>query len=479
MSEPKIKVYGQIVVSPCLQELKKGGRIASKEYEQQPSKWVNGKLKPLFEGFIYGSADASAKFDAYWRGNGKGPQVEGAVMGSSLSPDGNNPITKNGLLEIPNMKGYGFIRECKSLTCNEKWAMYTEFLCDKFAEMSEMSEEKNNVALIVTHHNRMRDTDLSQGLLPFTSKKIEIEGRKKELAYANNFCLKIEIDPHAEDDKIVTFKVFFPGFPDKGDFEQKAYTSENVEGISINSLSGEQGSGSSYPSQEGGGDDYSYQTDASKIKMDVIRAGIISGLKNFTGIKKLITIYFLRHGNSLHNKPVEISDYGIEQKRLDSSLTPLGMYQATILAAEFSEANAFLNSNIVLCCSFLQRTQLTGLLLLEAAGVPLDEKMKKGLQEMKDQAITRYSESGSNKTKFYEYPPLLNNKNEREKFEVYYLELGTPVVQVSPVQVSPEQPLPAEGGKRKGRKGRKGRKTYKKNKKTYKKGKKCKTRRRN
>ena len=468
MSEQEIKVYEQIVVPPCLQELKKGGRIVSKEYEQQPSKWVNGKLEPLFGGRVYGSADASAKFDAYWRGDGKGPNVEGDVM-DPLSPDGvskNNPITKNGLLEIPVMKKYGFTGECKKLSCSQKWAMYTEFLCDKFAKMS---EKKNNVALIVTHHNRMRDTDLYQGLLPFTSKNIVIEGRNKELAYANNFCLKIQINPDDVENP-VTFEVFFPGFPDKGDFEQKATTSGNVGEISrIDSLSGNQGSESGSESgdpgnQEGGGDDYSYQTDASKIKMDVIRAGIISGLKNFTGIKKLITIYFLRHGNSLHNKPVEISDYGLEQKRLDSSLTPLGMYQAIILAAEFLKADAFLNSNIVLCCSFLQRTQLTGLLLLEAAGVPLDIKMKEGLQEMKDQAITRYINSGFTRS-FDGYPPLLNNENEKKKFNNYLSEL---------LQV-----LPGQGGKRKGRKGRKGRKTYKKNKKTYKKGKKCKTRRRN
>jgi hypothetical protein len=343
----------QIYVLPCLQELKnqsKGiGRLVGLEYEQQPGKWVNNQIEPLFSGKLYGTANASDVFDSYWSGKKSSPT--------------DNIITKKGLLNIPSFSKYGFKNECKELPCIKKWKMYTQFLCEKFND----SSTDNNVALLVTHHNRMRSTDMNQGLLPFNSKKITTSDGEEKSAYANNFCLKIEIQPLEDSSYNINFEVFFPGFPDKGEFKGNCNNNSSEE-------------------KKGGGS-YFYECTPNNINTDIVKQGIISGLNTFN---KKITIYVIRHGNALHNKPVNVSDsFTTVQKRLDSSLTPLGMYQAKILAEKFIQSDAFQNSNVILCCSFLQRTQLTGLLILEAAGI-LPGGMINDLNLMKSQAITRF-----------------------------------------------------------------------------------------
>jgi len=97
------------------------------------------------------------------------------------------------------------------------------------------------------------------------------------------------------------------------------------------------------------------------------------------------------------------------------------MYQSKILGEEFHEEfhkefhkefpNDTTNINIILCCSFLQRTQLTGLLLLYYAGIELNEKMKTGMIDMLVIAITKYLKATNNikdfdPTQFLQYAPL-------------------------------------------------------------------------
>jgi broad specificity phosphatase PhoE len=308
-----------------------------------------------------------------------------------------------------------------------KWKMYTQFLCDQF---NTMGPKDNNVAILVTHHNRMRDTDLNQGLLPFRSKKISTDDGEEKSAYANNFCLKIQINPGQDP----TFEVFFPGFPDKGAFKGNCSGTPPITPTS------------SFSSDDltGGGKEYYYECDISNINTDVISAGIKDAL-NGPQCTKPMTIFVIRHGNALHNKPVETSS---SINRLDSSLTPLGIYQAKILADQFKQANVFSNSNVILCCSFLQRTQLTGLLLLEAAGLSIGSKMKTGLDEMKRQAVMRYDKAYNKKyndlietelKKFENYPPLdPNDLNSYKEFEKDYVTL----------RVNVYNNKPSQGGKR-------------------------------
>jgi hypothetical protein len=369
-----MSIYGsQIYVLPCLQELKNQstgiGRLASLEYEQQPGKWTGSRVVPLFGGLAYGSANATDYFDKYWSGT----QIPQNLVGD---------VTKNGLLAIPNCSDYGFksnnyitSTQCKDFTCSQKWTIYTNFLKNHTDPY-----KTKNIALFVTHHNRMRDT--LQGILPFI-KDSEYD------AYANNFCLKISISNDAVD-----YSLFFAGFPDKGEFD--------IQRCSIPDLN----------NLVGGGYDYLCETDITQfIDTDSITTGIkAAGITGFA-----CDIYVIRHGNSLHNKPVEISDFNnisnlnLTQNRLDSSLTPLGMYQAYLLGSYFKNQRVFENNpNIVLCCSFLQRTQLTGLLLLKAAGINFNQ-LDPGFTPMLRQALIRYSRAqtaGFDPTDFLFYSPL-------------------------------------------------------------------------
>jgi hypothetical protein len=357
-----------IYVLPCLQELKEGGRVVGVEYEQQPGKWNGKEVVPLFTGSFYGSSDGSDEFDKYWSGKSKNP---------------NNDITKNGLLTIPDCSSFGFknnnsVIQCKDFSCTQKWSIYTKFLKSKCP-----TPTANNVALLVTHHNRMRDSNLMQGLLPF-------KDTSPYNAYANNICLKISIS-----NNMVSYSLFFKGFPDKGDFK---------DCISINPTRNDDNAGVVI-----GGGSYKYfcNTNIEKfINTELITEGINNA--GINGIK--LDIYVIRHGNALHNKPVSISDFATtNQNRLDSSLTPLGMYQAKILGDYFMNTDVLNNANIILCCSFLQRTQLTGLLLLYYAGINLGSEMSNGMINMLDQAIIRYSkaqENGFDPKDFLFYPPL-------------------------------------------------------------------------
>jgi len=393
-----------IFVLPCLQELKKGGNIIGAEYEQQPSKWdsVNNTVVPLFSGLRmgYGSADGSDEFDKYWSGKSTMPNVD---------------ITKKGLLTIPNCSSFGFksnnsekTPECKYFSCTDKWNIYTNFLKSRCPNYN-----SKNVALLVTHHNRMRDS--TQGLIPF-------KDDSPYNAYANNFCLKISIK-----DNDISYSLFYKGFPDKGDFEDcTGYTNANRIG---------DGDGDYNDVTIGGGDDYKYfcNTDVEKfIKTELIDEGIRK--EGINGIN--LDIYVIRHGNALHNKPVSVNDFyhateniafapKWEQFRLDSSLTPLGMYQAKELGGYFKDKGVLNDANVILCSSFLQRTQLTGLLLLFYAGIGLNPTMKNGIIDMLNQAIIRYSkaqENGFKPTKFLGYSPLgeiIKDNNGDKKYEAF------------------------------------------------------------
>jgi hypothetical protein len=88
---------------------------------------------------------------------------------------------------------------------------------------------------------------------------------------------------------------------------------------------------------------------------------IIKAAKDYKGDKPLI-IYVIRSGNSMHNQPLNV-------KEIDSPLTPLGMYQATKLGEIIKNDLDGKNIFPILCCSYLQRSQLTGLILLNQLGM--------------------------------------------------------------------------------------------------------------
>jgi hypothetical protein len=398
-----------IYVLPCLQELKTFGTQLGYEKEQQ----------------IFKDNDTSDLFDAYWSGNNKVPD---------------NNMTKNGFLTIPNCSEFGFnlknidylnsrnykkittlgakIPECGDFSCSKKWAIYSKFLNKKCVET------QGNVALLVTHHNRMRDS--TQGLLPF---KKSFFTKNKYNAYANNFCLKISII----NGENPTYSLFFEGFPDKGIIEKcgdNVIAVDTSDAVKYHAVEAEENNdddddNNDDDDDDGGDDDdddnynkiggtVQYRGGKKKYKYfcntnieEYINTELITQGITDAKIDKNLDIYVIRHGNSLHNKPVSAKE---QDDRLDSSLTPLGMYQANELGGYFNSQGVFNNANIILCSSFLQRAQLTGLLLLYYAGIKLDPTMSNGMIEMLDNAIIRYSSQVGkyrfDPNKFLGYSPL-------------------------------------------------------------------------
>ena len=344
-------IDNKIYVLPCLQELKTAGTFLGGEKEQQAGYW-NGTNTIALNKYAprFAAVGTSNMFDSMWNGSN-----------TDLSKE--EYITKNGLLDIPNMNEFGFQSECKNMQVQNKWAMYVQFLQSKFANSD---TNQQNTALFVSHHNRMKSSDPLQGIIP-----LKKAAQMSCNAYANNFCVMIEVN--GPDD--IQIQVVFPGFPDKGDL---------ALGCEKNTIG-----------QIGGGAEKQYccQATLEQINQNVIKEGIVSGL-DVNNVKPF-TVFVIRHGNSLHNQP-------LNQHVLDSSLTPLGIYQASKLGESLkSEYGAKFKGNVLLCSSFLQRTQLTGLCILQkildvddkgwSIGPDIATTLNKGYQSLLTIAITRYN----------------------------------------------------------------------------------------
>jgi hypothetical protein len=95
----------------------------------------------------------------------------------------------------------------------------------------------------------------------------------------------------------------------------------------------------------------------------------IKEIMNQNNNTKSLSIYIIRHGNAFHNNPFSIK--GDKQLTLDSMLTPYGMFQATELGEQIKkDIDIIVNKSnsklkIYLWCSFLMRTQMTGLCVIK------------------------------------------------------------------------------------------------------------------
>lgn len=200
--------------------------------------------------------------------------------------------------------------KCGNVTDNEMWEMLAQFV------NVHSEENKINNFIIVTHHHKLR-------------KKIFDVDRDENVGFANCCCVKLS-NIHTpqknnnSEGRLWNGNVIFEGFPDKLD-------------------------------------KYNYLKEDTNIDDFAKNWGMIETiLKRKTGLK-LINLYIIRHGNSLHNKPVEV-------KRLDSTLTPLGIWQADILGKYLS--NEIRNetdqqeSKLYLCSSYLLRAQHTGIQII-------------------------------------------------------------------------------------------------------------------
>jgi bisphosphoglycerate-dependent phosphoglycerate mutase len=386
------KVQDKIFILPCLQELKQVPYSFGSEREQQPGIWDESeqKMKNLI------NYDGSDFFDQFWWKN--------VNINNSENPT-SNQITKNDLLVIPNFDKfkpkspiYNFRSHCKTFNVQQKWAMYTKFFCEQF---NTMNNNNNNTVFIVTHHNRMRSTKENHGLLPLNKNYSDVA----KLSYPNIFCLKIDVTPST-----VNFEIVFQGFPDQGNFYGNC--NNTLEMTSTTNFGG--GIKDLFKSTKS----YNYICNTKDINITPIREGILEG----NNCKKNMTIYVIRHGNSLHNQPTNLKN---QEERLDSSLTPLGFYQAKVLSDYIMKndmVNNLKNSNIILCTSFLERTQLTGLLLLENLKFLNKEEtplLLQGKTSMKEIANKRFAKTNQSIDIFKMYSPIGNDDGKFNEFKNY------------------------------------------------------------
>jgi len=93
-----------------------------------------------------------------------------------------------------------------------------------------------------------------------------------------------------------------------------------------------------------------------------------------------INIYLIRHGNALHNKPLQLvgsSALGkLFNRNLDTNLTPLGIHQARMLARKLTQEGLLHGGdNSVFCASYLNRAQHTCLELYRAVHKNNNDKL--------------------------------------------------------------------------------------------------------
>ena len=228
-------------------------------------------------------------------------------------------------LSIPDFSSHGFISACKNLSCSEKWTMYMKFF---------LSTENNKTNfMLFTHHNRIRGLKShndEDALIPFKE-------NAKCNAYANAFCLKITVKSLGQRWEI-SYKIISDGFPDQGQ-RYKYCPDINYPNDYVNDINTDQ---------------------INKGLKDALNDKALKDALNDNEKRKIFNIYVIRHGNALHNKPVNAKG----SLRLDSPLTAFGMWQAYLLGKEIVEDNKITLSNVVLCCSFLKRTWLTCLYCL-------------------------------------------------------------------------------------------------------------------
>lgn len=306
----KMNLTDNMFILPCLQE-----REQLNEMEQRGSIIRNDEQTAIPQG--------NAIYYQFWHGKENFDNLNDERTSINVPPllENINP-SKTTVLGM-----FGKLPTCRKYTTDQKWQMYGKWANSNLSN--------GGTVLLITHHNRLRglSTGDSEGAL------LPIKDKKQCDSYANNFCFRIHYDGNE-----ITTKIAFQGFPDKGGFGDDCIIEE---GCKIK--------------KTGGGENYTYccpTKDVTNIDTTLLE----QGLKN-AKIKPNTTFYVIRHGNAIHNKPMNIKD----GTQLDSPLTPLGLYQAKTLGCFLKQNEDYkddFNGQVILGTSLLSRTQLTGLAIL-------------------------------------------------------------------------------------------------------------------
>ena len=181
----------KIHILPCLQELKQARLF---EPEQQEGIF---DIKTNQMEYRYGKLyDTSDQYDKKW--TSKTENLDESIY------------------NIPSFRKYGFTKECNRYSMLKKWIMYFNYFSD---ELNKTGTDLNNIeniensVIIVTHHNRLRSSNINQGIFPMNKNFCN--------AYANAFCVKLTNYNTNKDDLTLNCKIVDSGYPDKGEFNSE------------------------------------------------------------------------------------------------------------------------------------------------------------------------------------------------------------------------------------------------------------------
>lgn len=348
MSQSPQKIE-KVYILPCLQEIRKFAEI-----EQEPGKIdKNGDIITITLSVglarVLTGQQGSKVFNEYWFGD-KNP--EKSINNIFGDPREHFIVPK---ILVPKTLEY---KKCSEYPDGIEWATLLKFMVDRMRNtnvlvppvtpnnrLSNITKNYNGLSqegtpvkpsttlMLVSHHNRIK-----KSYFPLKD-KTQCNG------YANCMCFKVTFKKQGQI-IIPEVTIIYGGFPDQEKYRYCDNKNVIKEVISTTKL-------------ENG----------------------ISLLENNNALEKC-SIYLIRHGNSLHNKPVN-------RKTLDSVLTPSGMFQAHKVGKILKEKINFENNELIIGTSFLSRSQLTALEILDVMG-KIGENLKSDLKILRNSALKKF-----------------------------------------------------------------------------------------
>ncbi len=241
------------------------------------------------------------------------------------------------------------------------------FWKNQINQIKSFNNYQNKTFLLLGHHYKIKKL-----LFPIKNNK-----DNKYVGLANCFCLSISI----KGSKLTIF-VVFQGFPDC--INKYYYIKRSTEF-------------------------YKY-FDITGLKQVIINN------------KEDINMLLVRHGNSMHNMPLNMKRF--YYRPLDSSLTPLGIYQSHLLAKELLEIN--INKNIILISSNLTRAQHTGIQIIKTIRYGLLDSNffyleKYFKRQMINRILKNFNKISSNKNNFFDFSSSKLNNNDKWNYVIIKL----------------------------------------------------------
>jgi len=381
----------KMMILPCLQE-----PISSRYFVepfQQPGEWKNNKIKPLFRG-RWGQKDAEENYNTYWKEHQHNVPREftddPARLLEASTAKLPAEISKHDALEIPHFSPYGFTGDCIQMSCKAKWVMYTKFFMNNLLLCQKEGPHKEgpHAVLMVTHNSRLKSTKQASKKRAFGESKQPLQDNfvegllpiHGEGTYANAFCLRIKI--HGHEINATDIEIVCPGFSNKDPLNMIQASNDqnkNEDKNDADQFNNElyQLGLSNRPVSS------NYITDKRSIQLSPMISGINQVLTTYQNFKPNMVIYLINHGNATHEAPKQSVP-----SQLDATLSPLGMIQSAILGKKLTPE--LKDKHILLCTSYLERTQMTGLILLRASNTILDTKVYLALKRMIQRALYLY-----------------------------------------------------------------------------------------